>query len=90
MVREAIHAVFLYHAVRAGLRMGIVNAGQPGLYEELAAEPERVDDGIVNRDDATSASSRQADRPPAREARSARKTFPGATRLSRNGSATRS
>ena len=55
MVREAIHAVFLYHAVRAGLRMGIVNAGQLGLYEELPAElRERVDDVVSNRrDDAT-------------------------------------
>jgi len=34
-VREAIHTVFLYHAIRAGLTMGIVNAGQLGVYEEL-------------------------------------------------------
>ena len=34
-VREAIHAVFLYHAIRAGLSMGIVNAGQLALYEEI-------------------------------------------------------
>jgi len=55
MVREAIHAVFLYHAVRAGLRMGIVNAGQLGLYEELPAElRERVEDVVNNRrEDAT-------------------------------------
>ena len=49
-VREAIHAVFLYHAVRAGLTMGIVNAGQLAIYEEI--EPElkaRVEDVILNR-----------------------------------------
>jgi len=34
-VREAIHTVFLYHAIKAGMNMGIVNAGQLGVYEEL-------------------------------------------------------
>ena len=55
VVREAIHAVFLYHAVRAGLRMGIVNAGQLGIYEEIPAElRERVEDVVLNRrEDAT-------------------------------------
>ncbi len=49
-VREAMHAVFLYHAVRAGLDMGIVNAGQLGIYEEIAPElRERVEDVILNR-----------------------------------------
>jgi 5-methyltetrahydrofolate--homocysteine methyltransferase len=36
-IREAIHAVFLYHAVRAGLTMGIVNAGQLAIYEDIPA-----------------------------------------------------
>ncbi len=49
-VREAIHTVFLYHAIRAGLTMGIVNAGQLGVYDEL--DPvlrERVEDVVQNR-----------------------------------------
>ncbi|HEX2567381.1 MAG TPA: methionine synthase [Burkholderiales bacterium] len=49
-VREAMHTAFLYHAIRAGLSMGIVNAGQLGVYEEV--EPglrERVEDVIFNR-----------------------------------------
>ncbi|MFM8696132.1 MAG: dihydropteroate synthase, partial [Betaproteobacteria bacterium] len=49
-VREAIHTVFLYHAIRAGLNMGIVNAGMIGVYDEL--EPtlrERVEDVVLNR-----------------------------------------
>jgi len=54
-VREAIHAVFLYHAIRAGLDMGIVNAGQLAVYEEIPAPlRERVEDVVLNRrDDAT-------------------------------------
>jgi 5-methyltetrahydrofolate--homocysteine methyltransferase len=49
-VREAIHTVFLYHAIRAGLTMGIVNAGQLGVYDELGAElRERVEDVVLNR-----------------------------------------
>jgi 5-methyltetrahydrofolate--homocysteine methyltransferase len=54
-VREAIHAVFLYHAIKAGMDMGIVNAGQLAVYEEIPAElRERVEDVILNRrDDAT-------------------------------------
>ncbi len=49
-VREAMHAVFLYHAIRAGLDMGIVNAGQLGIYEEIPADlRERVEDVILNR-----------------------------------------
>jgi 5-methyltetrahydrofolate--homocysteine methyltransferase len=49
-VREAIHAVFLYHAIKAGLTMGIVNAGQLAIYEEIPAElRERVEDVILNR-----------------------------------------
>lgn len=54
-VREAMHAAFLYHAIRAGLDMAIVNAGQLAVYEEI--EPglrERVEDVLLNRrEDAT-------------------------------------
>ncbi|MVF12413.1 methionine synthase [Ketobacter sp. MCCC 1A13808] len=55
LVREAIHAVFLYHAIKAGLTMGIVNAGQLAIYEDIKPElRERVEDVILNRrDDAT-------------------------------------
>jgi 5-methyltetrahydrofolate--homocysteine methyltransferase len=54
-VREAIHTVFLYHAIRAGLTMGIVNAGQLGVYDELDPElRQRVEDVVLNRrNDAT-------------------------------------
>lgn len=54
-VREAIHSVFLYHAIQAGMDMGIVNAGQLAIYEDLPTElRERVEDVILNRrDDAT-------------------------------------
>jgi 5-methyltetrahydrofolate--homocysteine methyltransferase len=54
-VREAIHTVFLYHAIQAGMDMGIVNAGQLGVYADLDADlRERVEDVILNRrDDAT-------------------------------------
>ncbi len=49
-VREAIHSVFLYHAIHAGMTMGIVNAGQLAIYEEIPAElRERVEDVIFNR-----------------------------------------
>ena len=49
-VREAMHAAFLYHAIRAGLDMGIVNAGQLAVYEDVEPELlERVEDVIFNR-----------------------------------------
>jgi 5-methyltetrahydrofolate--homocysteine methyltransferase len=49
-VREAMHTAFLYHAVKAGMTMGIVNAGQLGVYEELEPQlRERVEDVIFNR-----------------------------------------
>jgi 5-methyltetrahydrofolate--homocysteine methyltransferase len=53
--REAIHTVFLYHAIRAGMSMGIVNAGMMGVYDELSPElREHVEDIVLNRrDDAT-------------------------------------
>ncbi|MGI9200269.1 MAG: methionine synthase, partial [Woeseiaceae bacterium] len=55
IVREAIHSVFLYHAIRAGMDMGIVNAGQLAIYEDL---PENLRDAVEDvvlcrRDDAT-------------------------------------
>ena len=54
-IREAIHTVFLYHAIRAGLTLGIVNAGQLGLYEDIPEDlRERVEDLVLNRrEDAT-------------------------------------
>ncbi len=51
-VREAIHTVFLYHAIQAGMDMGIVNAGMVGVYDEIPAElRERVEDVVLNRRD---------------------------------------
>ena len=50
-VREAIHTVFLYHAIQAGMDLGIVNAGQLGVYEQI--EPKMrslVEDVVLNRD----------------------------------------
>ncbi len=50
-VREAIHAVFLYHAIKAGMDMGIVNAGQLVVYDEVPEElRQAVEDVILNRD----------------------------------------
>ncbi len=49
-VRQAIHVVFLYHAIRAGMDMGIVNAGVMPLYDDLEADlRERVEDVVLNR-----------------------------------------
>ncbi|MGB4923588.1 MAG: methionine synthase, partial [Candidatus Nitrotoga sp.] len=49
-MREAIHTVFLYHAVQAGMNMGIVNAGQLGVYDEIPADlREAVEDVVLNR-----------------------------------------
>lgn len=55
IVREAIHSVFLYHAIKAGLSMGIVNAGQLTVYDDIPAELKKaVEDVILNRsNDAT-------------------------------------
>jgi len=55
VVREAMHSAFLYHSIAAGLDMGIVNAGQLAVYEDIEPELlERVEDVIFNRrDDAT-------------------------------------
>jgi 5-methyltetrahydrofolate--homocysteine methyltransferase len=50
-VREAIHAVFLYHAIQAGMDMGIVNAGQLAVYDDLPAElRDAVEDVVLNKD----------------------------------------
>jgi 5-methyltetrahydrofolate--homocysteine methyltransferase len=50
LVREAMNSAFLYHAIRAGLDMGIVNAGQLMVYEDIPAElRERVEDVLLNR-----------------------------------------
>ncbi|HEY6356539.1 MAG TPA: vitamin B12 dependent-methionine synthase activation domain-containing protein, partial [Burkholderiaceae bacterium] len=49
-VREAMHSAFLYHAIKAGMDMGIVNAGMIGVYDDLdAALRERVEDVVLNR-----------------------------------------
>ena len=51
-VREAIHSVFLYHAIKAGMDMGIVNAGQLAIYEDLPAElREKVEAVVLNTND---------------------------------------
>src|SRR5581483_10361696 len=50
VVREAMHAAFLYHAIQAGLTMGIVNAGQLAIYEEIPKDLlELVEDVLLNR-----------------------------------------
>ena len=81
-MREAIHTVFLYHAIRAGLTMGIVNAGQLGVYDEL--DPtlrERVEDVVLNRRaDATERLVTFAETFKAQGRRSRPRTSRGATR----------
>ncbi|MBX3639332.1 MAG: methionine synthase [Nitrosomonas sp.] len=54
-IREAIHTAFLYHAVKAGMTMGIVNAGQLGVYSDIPADLlKRIEDVLLNRsEDAT-------------------------------------
>ncbi|MBO6826756.1 MAG: methionine synthase [Sneathiella sp.] len=54
-MREAMHAVFLYHAVQAGMDMGIVNAGQLAVYSDIPEDMrERIEDAVLNRrEDAT-------------------------------------
>src|SRR5207249_8481586 len=50
LVREAMHSAFLYHAIRAGLDMGIVNAGQLAVYEDIPADLlELVEDVLFDR-----------------------------------------
>ena len=51
-VREAIHAAFLYHAIQAGMDMGIVNAGQLAIYSDIPEElKDRVEDVVLNRNE---------------------------------------
>ena len=63
-VREAMHAVFLYHAIQAGMDMGIVNAGQLAVYDQIEPElREACEDVVLNRrDDATERMLEIADR----------------------------
>src|SRR5699024_5640374 len=51
LVRESIHAVFLYHAIKRGLSMGIVNAGQRAIYQDIPEELKTgIEDVLFNRD----------------------------------------
>ena len=92
-VREAMHAVFLYHAIQAGMDMGIVNAGQLAVYDSIEPElREACEDVVLNRrPDAHRAAARRSPsatraRPAARRASA---TSPGASGRSRSGSSTR-
>ena len=95
-VREAIHSVFLYHAIRAGMDLGIVNAGQLAIYEDLPDElRDAVEDVVLNRrNDATERLLEVAERykggQAGSRARDAAKRRPGATIRSRSASSTRS
>ena len=86
-IREAIHTVFLYHAVKAGLSMGIVNAGQLGILEDLPADiRERVEDLVLNRrEDATEGCWPLRTPTPARAPRARPKISAGAKTLSASG-----
>ena len=93
-VREAMHAVFLYHAIHAGMDMGIVNAGQLAVYDSIEPElREACEDVVLNRRRARTppsgcSTSPSASRAPA-AARRASATSPGATGRSRSGWSTR-
>lgn len=57
-VREAIHSVFLYHAIKQGMTMGIVNAGQMAIYDDIPTElKEAVEDVILNQNQGESGQS---------------------------------
>ena len=92
VIREAMHAAFLYHAIRAGLDMGIVNAGQLAVYEDIEPELlERVEDVIFNRrPDATERLVEIAERVPRARDEAGARPRAGARRRSRSGSSTRS
>ena len=92
VVREAMHAAFLYHAIKAGLDMGIVNAGQLAVYEDIPPDLlEHVEDVLFNRrPDATERLVTFAERGEGRRARSARSIWRGARSRSEGGSRTRS
>ena len=85
-VREAIHSVFLYHAIEAGMDMGIVNAGQLPIYADIPPDLlERVEDVVLNRrPDATDRLLEIADSVKGRAVSSA-PIWPGATRRWRSG-----
>ncbi len=83
-VREAIHTVFLYHAIKAGMDMGIVNAGMLGVYDDLDPElRERVEDVVLNRREGSAPSAwwRSPSGPRAPRA-TTRRASPGAARRS--------
>ena len=81
-MREAIHSVFLYHAIQAGMDMGIVNAGQLPIYSDIPPDLlERVEDVVLNRrPDATERLLAVADSVKGSVAAAARPISPGATR----------
>ena len=90
-VREAMHASFLYHAIRAGLDMGIVNAGQLAVDEDIDPQLlERVEDVIFDR--RPDATERLVEHARTIEGGGTQREFdpPGATRRSRSGSRMRS
>ena len=95
-VREAMHAVFLYHAIHAGMDMGIVNAGQLAVYDSIEPElREACEDVVLNRRPGEARTERLLDARRAlqgrrRRARRASATSPGASGRSRSGSSTRS
>ena len=79
-VREAMHSVFLYHAIQAGMDMGIVNAGQLALYDDIDPELRNlVEDVILNRRRTRpTGCSKRRSVTAARGRRSARSILPGA------------
>ncbi|MEZ6116205.1 MAG: homocysteine S-methyltransferase family protein [Pirellulaceae bacterium] len=87
VVREAMHSAFLYHAVKAGLDMGIVNAGQLEVYENIPPEMlERVEDVLLNRrPDATDRMLEFAETVKDRKGTRPSKILLGEKRLFRNG-----
>ena len=92
-VREAMHSVFLFHAIQRGMRMGIVNAGQLAVYEQIEPELRELCEDVVlaRRPDAAE---RLLQRPPSTPARAPRpasgSASNGATGTSTSGSSTRS
>ncbi|GFO83421.1 MAG: hypothetical protein A49_30480 [Methyloceanibacter sp.] len=91
-VREAMHTVFLYHAIQAGMDMGIVNAGQLGVYDDIDPElRDLVEDVILNRrDDAPTVCWKRPNATRAGPRKRRRPISPGARSRSRSGSPTRS
>ena len=91
-VREAMHSVFLYHAIKAGMDMGIVNAGQMAVYDDLDPElREACEDVVLNRrPDAAERLLALAQRVPRATARRRRRPIsPGASSRSSSGCRTR-